>query len=129
MIFDDKFETVNSLPADQPLDKQWAQICQLGCECFLDIDYNDDDRPILPSLSEIIKQYNEAKEEQQKNAPTISVDFDPNDYLPPHPPPIKPVNLPTQESSPTLQAIQPQHQPTLPQNLVPGGDGGNGTLF
>ncbi len=26
VIFDDTFQTVNSLPLNQPLDKQWAQI-------------------------------------------------------------------------------------------------------
>jgi hypothetical protein len=30
VIFDDTFQTVNSLPLNQPLDKQWAQIFQLG---------------------------------------------------------------------------------------------------
>jgi hypothetical protein len=30
VIFDDKFETVNSLAVDQPLDRQWADIFWLG---------------------------------------------------------------------------------------------------
>jgi hypothetical protein len=31
VIFDDKFETVHSLPADEPLNTQLAQILQLSC--------------------------------------------------------------------------------------------------
>ncbi len=64
IIFDNKFETVNSLPLDQPLKKQWAQIITLGCKSFMDIDYDENDRPILPSLSDIIKSYSEAKKLQ-----------------------------------------------------------------
>ncbi len=67
MIFDDKFETVNSLPAEQPLDKQWAEIIKLGRECFLDIDYDENDLPILPSLSDVIKEYSKAKAIQKEN--------------------------------------------------------------
>ncbi len=40
IIFDDTFETVNSLPLNQPLNKQWTQIFQLGRESFADMDYN-----------------------------------------------------------------------------------------
>ena len=75
VIFDDKFETVNSLPADQPLDKQWAEILTLGRECFLDINYDKNDRPLLPSLSDLIKQYSKAKAIQKENELTISIDF------------------------------------------------------
>ena len=107
VLFDDKFETVNSLPANQPLDKQWAQIFQLGRECFLDIDYDDGGRPILPSLSELIKQYNEAKEDQRQNTPTIGVDFEPIDYLPPNiPMPSRPTDRPTDRPT-TAAPIKP----------------------
>jgi hypothetical protein len=64
VIFDDKFETVNSLPLDQPLNKQWAKIITLRRECSMDVDYDENDRPILPSLSNIIKSYSEAKKLQ-----------------------------------------------------------------
>jgi hypothetical protein len=85
MIFDDKFETVNLLPLDQPLDRQRAQIFQMGHECFMDIDYDENDHLILFSLSDIIKQYTGAKEIQQQNKQTTSVEFDPTnvaDFLP-----------------------------------------------
>ncbi len=79
VIFDDKFETVNSLPLDQPHKKQWAQIITLGCEYFMDVDYDYDenDRPILPSLSDIIKSYSEAKKLQQENEPMVAIGGDP----------------------------------------------------
>ncbi len=57
VIFDDKFETVHSLPANKPLNMQWAWILQLGCECYFDIDYNQNEDAILLSLSDIIKSY------------------------------------------------------------------------
>ena len=37
VIFDDKFETVHSLPTDEPITKQWAEILQLERECYMDI--------------------------------------------------------------------------------------------
>jgi hypothetical protein len=138
VIFDDKFETVNSLPADQPLDKQWADILTLGRECFLGIDYDKNDCPLLPSLSDLIQQYSKAKALHKENEPTISVDFEPVDisnYQPPLPlesPSTIPVIPPTPVSSdPTnLQANPPLFPtPDLPQNIVPGGDDGNTIPF
>jgi hypothetical protein len=70
VIFDDKFETVNLLPLDQPLNKQLAQIFQLGCGYFMDFDYNENDHPTLPSLSDIIKSYSDAKAMQPTTKPT-----------------------------------------------------------
>jgi hypothetical protein len=64
VIFDDNFETVNSLPIDQPLDKQWAAIFWLGRECFLDVDNDENDQPISPFLSDIIKSYSKAQADQ-----------------------------------------------------------------
>lgn len=61
IIFDDKFKTVNSLPIDQPLDKQWAAIFWLGRECFLDVDYDENDQPIIPLLLDIIESYSKAQ--------------------------------------------------------------------
>jgi hypothetical protein len=57
VIFDNKFETINSLPFDKPLDQQWATVFCLGHECFADIDYNENDDPILQPMSDIIKSY------------------------------------------------------------------------
>ena len=65
VIFDDKFATVHSLPPDQPLAEQWANIFRLGRECFLDIDYDENDNPILPPLTDIIKSYARTKADQQ----------------------------------------------------------------
>ncbi len=39
-------------------------------------DYDENNRLILPSLSDIIKQYTEAKAIQQQNEPMTSVEFD-----------------------------------------------------
>jgi hypothetical protein len=77
VIFDNKFETVNLLPLDQPLKNQWAQIIALGRECFMDIDYDENDRPILPPLLDIIKSYSEARRLQQENEPTMAIRGDP----------------------------------------------------
>ncbi len=64
VIFNDKFETVHSLPLDKPLDQQWATIFHLGCEGFDDIDYDENNNPILPPLSDIIKTYQKEKVNQ-----------------------------------------------------------------
>ena len=74
VIFDDKFATVHSLPPDQPLAEQWADIFRLGRECFLDIDYDDNDNPILPPLTDIIKSYARTKTDQQVFLPTRPLD-------------------------------------------------------
>ena len=62
VIFDDKFETVHSLPTDEPLEKQWAEILKLERECFLDIDFDENDNPIIPPLADIMKSYKQAKD-------------------------------------------------------------------
>ena len=48
VIFDDKFETVKSLPADKPLDKAWLSLFKLECEYFLDEEYNESGKPFWP---------------------------------------------------------------------------------
>jgi hypothetical protein len=93
----------------------------------MDIDYDENDRPILPSLSDIIKQYTEAKAVQQQNEPTTSAAFDlidVTDFLPALPTAI-PQEIPTQTTTVPLQpAIPPQNITTnnLPQIIVPRGD-------
>jgi hypothetical protein len=77
VIFDNKFETVNSLPLDQSLKKQWILIFTLGRECFMDAGYDENNRLILPSLTDIIKSYSEAKKLQQDNEPTVAIGGDP----------------------------------------------------
>ena len=69
MIFDDKFATVHSLPRDQPLAAQWENIFRLGRKCFLDMDYDDNDNPIPPPLTDIIKLYARARADQQASQP------------------------------------------------------------
>jgi hypothetical protein len=66
-----------------------ADIFWLGCECFLDVDYDVNDQPILPSLSDIIKSYSKAKADQPNFEPGLSIDFDGiivNNALVPPPP-------------------------------------------
>ena len=55
---------MHSLPLDKPLDQQWATIFRLGRECFDDIDYDENDNPILPPMVDIIKTYQEEKVNQ-----------------------------------------------------------------
>ena len=65
-----------ALGINQPLDKQWADIFWLGCECFLDVDYDENDQTILPLLLDIIKLYSKARADQPTFAPIQSIDFD-----------------------------------------------------
>ena len=76
VIFDDKFETVNSLPIDQPLNKLWAEIFRLGCECCLDVDYDENDQRIIPPLLDIIKSYSKAQADLPFFEPIRSFDVD-----------------------------------------------------
>jgi hypothetical protein len=76
VIFDNKFKTVTSLAFDELLDKQWADIFWLGHECFLDVDFDVNDQPILPPLSDIIKLFSKAKADQPNFEPGHLIDFD-----------------------------------------------------
>ncbi len=76
VIFDNKFETVTSLAIVDPIDKQWADIFWLGRKCFLDVNYDISDQPIIPSLLDIIKSYSKAKEDQLNFEPGHLIDFD-----------------------------------------------------
>ncbi len=123
VIFDNKFETVASLAIGEPLDKQWADIFWLGRECFLDVNYDINDQPILPLLSDIIKLYSKAKADQPNFEPGHSLDFDGimvnNASVPP---PHHELLQDGQEEIP-LQS-QATSQATLPPTLhpVPRGD-------
>jgi hypothetical protein len=77
VIFDDKFETNHSLPSNQPLDQQWAKIFSLGRECFANMDYDENDQPILPPLSDIIRTFREERIMQPRPEPIAPVDFNP----------------------------------------------------
>ena len=100
-----------------------ADIFWLGCECFLDVDYDVNDQPILPSLSDMIKLYSKAKADQPNFEPGHLIDFDGimvnNALVPP----------PHHELSQDGQAVTPLQsqatsQATLPPTLhpVPRGD-------
>ncbi len=43
----------------------------------MDVDYDENDHPILPPLSDIIKSYSEARRLQQENEPTMAIRGDP----------------------------------------------------
>ncbi len=76
VTFYDKFETIQSLSSNQPLDWKWAKIFSLGQECFTDMDYNKNDQPILPPLSGIIRTFREEWTRQPRPEPITPVDFD-----------------------------------------------------
>jgi hypothetical protein len=137
VIFDNKFETVTSLAIGEPLDKQWADIFWLGRECFLDVNYDVNDQPILPSLSDIIKSYSKAKADQPNFEPGLLIDFDGimvNDASVP-PPPHELLQdgqavTPLQSQATSQAALPPTlhpvprvdfNVPSIPVTPVPGG--------
>ncbi len=69
VTFNNKFVTVHLLLRDQPLAAQLENIFCLGHECFLDMDYDDKDNPILPPLTVIFKSYARARTDQQASQP------------------------------------------------------------
>ncbi len=136
VIFDDKFETVNSLAVNQPLDRQWADIFWLGRECFLDMDYDANGLPILPLLSDIINSYPKAKAGQPIFEPIQPLDFDNingKDSLMPPPPrdffhdgqAVLPLDTPTvTQTTPTPELLVPEDivdVPSVPGLTFPGG--------
>jgi hypothetical protein len=128
VIFDDTFQTVNSLPLNQPLDNQWAQIFRLGRECFADMDYDKNNCPILPPLSDIIKTYSDAKAKQATYAPITRTDFvrdgfnfDPDSFRPENPGPLPLAAVPSLiQNPPTTNPIASPTHNNLPQMIVPG---------
>ncbi len=139
VIFDDKFETVTSLAIGEPLDKQWADIFWLRRECFLDVDYDVNDQPILPLLLDTIKLYSKAKADQPNFEPGHLIHFDGImvvNALVPVPPPHHELLqdgqvVPPLQSQATSQAALPStlhpvprgdfNVPSVPVMLVPGG--------
>ena len=57
VIFDDKFETVESLPADTPLDTAWLNLFKLGQEYFLDEEFDDSGKPLVGHIPELDKEW------------------------------------------------------------------------
>ena len=64
VIFDDKFETVHSLPTDEPIAKQWTEIMKFERECYMDVDLDENDTPIIPPLADVVKSYAREKDSQ-----------------------------------------------------------------
>jgi hypothetical protein len=75
VIFDDNFHTVNLLPRDTNIDKQWKDILRLERECFAEMDYDEHGEPKLPLLSDIIKTFREEREQWPLQEP-ITPNFD-----------------------------------------------------
>jgi hypothetical protein len=48
-IFNDR------LPTDAPLNVQWAKILELEQGCYLDVNFDESNNPIIPSLSDKVK--------------------------------------------------------------------------
>jgi hypothetical protein len=48
VIFDDTFTTVHSFPSSKTVHEQWKEILKFDRECFAEMDFNVDGKPILP---------------------------------------------------------------------------------
>ncbi len=93
------------------------------------MDYDKNDCPILPPLSDIIKAYSEAKAKQATYAPITRIDFerdgfnfDPDGFQPENPGPLPLAAVPSPKQNPptTNPSASPTHN-NLPQMIVPGG--------
>jgi hypothetical protein len=75
VIFDNKFKTVHLLPDFATLDKQWRTVLWLGYECCLDVDFDDNGNPKVPTILDLIKAYSEEKSKRQdKIEPITAID-------------------------------------------------------
>jgi hypothetical protein len=79
VIFDDKFETVHSLPYIATLNKQWRTVLRLGYECFLDVDFDDNCNPKVATMLDLIKAYSKEKSKRQDKIEPITA-IDREDY-------------------------------------------------
>jgi hypothetical protein len=61
-IFDNKFETVVSIYSEDSLGDKWKAIFPLGCECYEDVDYNNNGNAILPPLISLFEPDNNDNE-------------------------------------------------------------------
>ncbi len=93
------------------------------------MDYNENNCPILPPLSDIIKAYSDARAKQAKYAPITRTDFvrdgfnfDPDGIQPENPGPLPLAAVPSliRKSPTTNPSSSPTHN-NLPQMIVPGG--------
>jgi hypothetical protein len=62
VIIDDKFKTVVLIHSEESIGAQWKSIFCLGCECFEDVDYDDNGNAILPPLTSLFQQDDIANE-------------------------------------------------------------------
>ncbi len=53
IIFDDKFSTVNLLPAEDSLETQWTSIFKLQQECCLDLEYDEEGKLIAEDMPKL----------------------------------------------------------------------------
>jgi hypothetical protein len=70
VIFDDKFNTVHSLPKDKSVEQQWSNVLKLGYECFLDTDFDGNGNRILPKYGDLINDYIKAKSKREFTEPS-----------------------------------------------------------
>ncbi len=93
------------------------------------MDYNKNNCPILPPLSEVIKAYSKAKAKQATYAPITRTDFkrdgfnfDPDGFQPENPGPLPLAAVPSLIQNPptTNPSASPTHN-NLPQMIVLGG--------
>jgi hypothetical protein len=73
------FETVHSLLDIATLDKQWRTVLQLGYECFLNVDFDDNGNPKVPTMLDLIKAYSKEKSKRQDKIEPITA-IDREDY-------------------------------------------------
>ncbi len=152
IIFDDKFDTVHSITKDESVEQQWRTVLQLGYECFIDTDFDENGNQILPKYGDLIKNYIELKSKRALTEP-IGIErgpaFDLDNHqdnqhndplsLPPHfdqqenplllpPNPLLHPPQDDQQENPLL--IPPPRAPTVHTdtfqgNHLPGGDNPN----
>jgi hypothetical protein len=129
VIFDNNFHTVNLLPRDINIDKQWKDILRLERECFAEMDYDEHGEPKLPLLSDNIKTFREEWEQRPLQEPiTPNYDVPHDDHVEDQaviqvqdPAPLPPTqeefqDIPVQGE--TIIPIQVQENPFI----LPGGD-------
>ena len=58
VIFDDKFETVHSVPLGEKVSSQWDKIFSLDCELFLEKEYDKDGRPVTSHIPPLSREWN-----------------------------------------------------------------------
>ena len=68
VVFDDKFATVNSLPSEDSIEKQWARIFKLKREFYLDFEFDDEGNLITDHWPQLDHEWLDPK---GRNGPSI----------------------------------------------------------